>query len=88
MKNQTNKKNRLSLEVFDNWLGVILNGFFLVFFCLYIGKYGISNLILQGDNPWKMILNIGILYVIVRFLSNGLFDNLNNLKTRRLKWDL
>ena len=48
MKNQTNKKNRLSLEVFDNWLGVILNGFFLVFFCLYIGKYGITHMLKHG----------------------------------------
>lgn len=60
------------------WLHKIIAGFFVLFFIFYIGKFGISNLILSPDNKWRMIFNIGIWYVAVMYLIDKSVERLKN----------
>lgn len=51
-----------------------LYGLLMIFFILYIGKFGISNLILEPINKWNIVFNIGTWFVLTMFCANGLFS--------------
>ena len=52
-----------------------LYGFLMFFFILYIGKFGVSDLILEPINKWNIIFNIGAWFVLTMFCAKGLFAN-------------
>ena len=52
-----------------------VNGFLTFFFILYIGKFGVSSLILEPINKWNMIFNVGVWYVITMYCLDKLFAN-------------
>lgn len=47
--------------------------FFMFFFMLYIGKFGITGLILEPINTWNVLFNLGVWFVLVMFCMDGLF---------------
>ena len=53
-----------------DWMGYSINLFLAIFFLLYIGKFGLSDFIIPGDNKWALILNIGIWFVLVDYCIN------------------
>lgn len=60
------------MNKFSLWLGIILNGFFVIFFVLYIARFGLTDLVLNPDDTWKVIFNIGIWYVLIMHVINEL----------------
>lgn len=54
----------------------ILYGFFTIFFIVYIGKFGLSNLVIQGNTRWIELFNIGIWFVLEMFCLNGFVNSL------------
>lgn len=76
MKKQKEDKGWDGIDRLDYWLGLSLNGFFVFFFILYIGKFGITHLILEGDTRWKIIFNIGVWYVLVMYTFDKFFEHL------------
>lgn len=57
-------------------LGTIVYGFLMIFFILYIGKFGLANLIIQGDTRWINIFNIGAWFVLEMACINGFFNSI------------
>lgn len=73
---QKSKKRRF--DIFD-YFYMGLNLFLFVFFLLYINKFSITSFVvpaLEGEK-WKMILNIGIWYVVVMYCFDGFFKIFN-----------
>ncbi len=53
----------------------IVYGFFMFFFVIYIGKFGISDLVLESTTSWSILFNIGLWFVLVMFCMNGFFQS-------------
>ena len=53
----------------------LIYGFFMLFFFIYIGKFGIANLILEPTNKWKIIFNLGVWSILVSYCMDKFFDN-------------
>ena len=73
----TSKKANVTII---DWFEIIINGFLGFFFLFYIGKFGVSNLIFESEDKWKIIFNIGIWYVLVMYCFDKFFDRLPSKK--------
>jgi len=70
-----NKKNKKILDYILEYFEMAIYGFLLFFFLIYIGKYGLSDLILKGGTKHEIIFNIGIWVVLVSFCVDNLFES-------------
>ncbi len=55
-------------------------GFFMIFFMIYIGKFGIANFILEGNTRWIHLVNIGIWFVLEMFCIDKFFASFKEVK--------
>lgn len=74
----------MKLSDYFNLYGMVY-GFFMIFFILFIGKFGIANLILEPISEWNILFNIGVWFVLVFFCMNHFFDEAKKKEKRRLK---
>ena len=51
--------------------------FFTFFFVIYIGKFGLTNLIIEESNTWHVLFNIGAWMVLTLKSMDILMDGLN-----------
>ena len=62
----------------------IAYGFFIFFFAIFVGKFGISDLILESITKWHIVFNIGAWFVLIMFCINGFSDSAELSKRKRL----
>ena len=55
---------------------VLVGLFFTIFFCLYIGEFGLTNLIIEESNKWHQLFNIGAWMILTIGSINILMDGL------------
>lgn len=79
------KKNKNVFDYILEYMEMAIYGFFLFFFLIYIGKYGISDLILKRGSKHEIIFNIGVWFVLTGFCINGLFKEISQRKGDRKK---
>ncbi len=77
-------ENNTKISDFFSFDGTV-HGFFIVFFSVFISKFGITNLILDSSTNWNIIFNVGVWFVLISFCANRFFDAADNKKQRRLK---
>lgn len=78
IKSKDNWKGGREMKSIFEYLEIFIYGFFLFFFLIYIGKYGLTDLILKGGTTHEILFNIGVWFVLVTFCIDGLM--------RSLKW--
>ena len=66
--------------MFMGWLGVFVSGFFLFFFLIYAGRYGLTNFILKGGSTHETLANVGIWYVLIMFVLKEFCGSLSETK--------
>ncbi len=76
--------SNIKLSDFLNFNGIAY-GFFLIFFMIFIGKFGLINLILEPITKWHMIFNIGVWFVLVMFCMENFFNAAEETKQHRLE---
>ena len=55
---------------FLKYLDTIMYSFFGFFFIFYIGKFGITSLVIPGTSSWQVIFNLGVWFVLVSYCVN------------------
>ena len=76
--------SRIKLSDYFTLQGV-MHGFFMFFFIIFMGKFGISNFILGPTNKWNIVFNIGIWFVLVSYCMDRFFDSAELSRKRRLR---
>jgi len=59
-----------------NWLYILVYGFFMFFFLIYIGRFGLSNFIIIEKNTWDVLFNVGVWFVLTMFCADNFFKEL------------
>lgn len=74
----------MKLSDYFNLQGLVY-GFFIIFFIIFIGKFGIGGLVLSPTNTWNIIFNIGLWFVLISFCMDKFFNAAEDKMTNRLK---
>jgi len=72
------------MEVFK-YIDKILYSFFGLFFIFYVGKFGISNLVIPSTSAWQTLFNLGVWFVLVSYCINHVLPepDWNNEKKKK-----
>jgi len=58
--------------------------FFALFFCLYIGKFGISSFVVANTGSWSLLLNLGVWFMLMSVCIRELFPEPEEKK--KVRW--
>ena len=61
-----------------------LYGFILLFMLFYIGKFGITNLVLPATSTWQVIFNICLWFIVMSVCIKELFPEPEEKK--KVRW--
>lgn len=77
----TQNKHKVTREdKFVCYFGMAMNGFLFMFLLWYIGRYGITSLVLDSLDKWKIVFNITLWYVMIMYVSDKFFESLYRLR--------
>ena len=57
---------------------------FMIFFCVYIGKFGLSNFVIPYSGTWSMLLNLGIWFMLMSVCIREVFPEPEEKK--KVRW--
>jgi len=69
---------------FLKFLDKALYGFFIIFFALYIGKFGISSFVIADTGAWSMLLNVGVWFMLMSVCIREVFPEPEEKK--KVRW--
>ncbi len=70
---ETKQKTKKFKRSIFNYLEMGLYFFFMFFFIIYVGRYGLAGLILKGGSKHEIIFNIGVWFVLTTYCIDKFF---------------